>query len=144
MRLASIRRFVAGLGWAIAATTTALLPGLGPMLDHHYAGRQPGHSHIHVGVLLPDHLHGHEVSHDHDHDHHKASATGDEEDPGGYLAIASYSGAATVHAYVAGSASQIELSFPDPNGIPHAYCSRQDGALCQQSFVAPPTQPPKA
>ena len=81
MRLASIRRFAAGLGWAAAAATIALLPGVGPMLHHHYAGRQPGHDHVYMGALFPDHLHDHEVSHDHD--HHKASTTEDEEDRGG-------------------------------------------------------------
>ncbi len=111
------------------------------MLDHHYAGRQPGHGHVYMGALFPDHLHDHEVSHDHS--HHEASATGGEEDRGGLLVIASYSGAVNGHACVSGSASQSALSFPDPDETPHSYYSGQDGVLLQQSFVAPPTQPPR-
>ena len=88
MRLASIRRFVAGLGWAAAATTIA---------------------------------------------------TGDEdEDRSGLLVIAAYSSASTGHAYVFGSASQTELSFPDPDETPHSYYSGQGGALRQQNIVTPP------
>ena len=112
------------------------------MLDHHYAGRQPGHSHVHVGALLPDHLHDHEVSHHYDHT--KASSAQDEEDRGGFLVIASYSGVVFGHAYVSGSASQTELSSPDPDGTPHSYYSGQDGALRPQNIVAPPTAPPRA
>ena len=141
MRLASIRHLVVGLGWLAAAATVALLPGLGPMLDHHYAGRQPGHDHVHVGALVPDHLHGHEISHDHDHSRH--SADGDEEGRGRLLVIAAYNGAVAGHAYVSGSASQTELSLPDPEGSPHSHYSGQDGVLRQQSFVVPPTRPPR-
>lgn len=127
----------------VAAATVALLPGLGPLLDHHYAGRQPGHDHVHMGALFPDHLHDHEVSHDHDHDHHIRSSTQDEEDRGGPVVIASYSGAVLGHAYVSGSASQTELRSPDPDGSPHSYYSGQDGALRQQNTVTPPTEPPR-
>ena len=143
MRISTIRRLVAGTGWAAAAAMVALLPGLGPMLDHHYAGRQPGHGHVHVGALLPDHVHGHDLSHDHDHSNASHVAE-DEGDRGGFLVIATYSGAVLGHAYVSGSASQTALSFPDPDESPHSYYSGQDGALRQQSFVTPPTEPPRA
>jgi hypothetical protein len=111
------------------------------MLDQHYAGRQPGHDHVYMGALFPDHLHGHEVSHDND--HHKASTTGDEEDRSGLLVIAAYSGAVYGHAYVSGSTSQSELSLPEPDETPHSYYLGQDGALRQQNIVTPPTEPPR-
>ena len=142
MTLSAVRRLVAGTGWVGAAVTVALLPTIGPMLDHHYAGRQPGHDHVHIGALFPDHPHGHDVSHDHD--HHMASPSGGDEDRGGPIVIASYSGAVHGHAYVSGTASQTELSFPDPDGNPRSYYSRQDGALRQQNIVTPPTEPPRA
>ena len=140
MRLSSIRRLVAAIAWAAAAAAVALLPGIGPMLDHHYAGRQPGHSHLHVGALFPDHPHSHEVHHDHHHP--EAAAPGGEEDRGGLVVLASYSGAVVGHAHISNSASQTELSFPDPDETPYSY-AEQDAALRQQSFVIPPTQPPQ-
>ena len=140
MRLSAIRRLVAGTGLAAAAVTVALLPGIGPMLDHHYAGRQPGHSHLHVGALFPDHPHGYEVHHDHQHS--EAAASGGEKGRGGLVVLASYSGAVVGHAHIYNSASQTELSFPDPGETPYSF-PEQDAALHQQSFVVPPTQPPQ-
>ena len=110
------------------------------MLDHHYAGRQPGHDHIHAGALFPDHLHGHEVSHTHGHPH--SSVEEQRDGPGVVVVIASHSGAVPGYAYVSGSASQTELSFPDSGETPHYYMG-EDGALRQQSFITPPTQPPR-
>ena len=120
----------------MAAATIALLPGIGPMLDHHYAGRQPGHSH--VGDMFPDHLHSHEIAYD------QLSAVSAEDDgeTGSMVVIAAYSGAAAAHAYVMGSASRFELSFPDPDEAHYPY-TEHDGVLRQQSFVTPPTQPPR-
>ena len=136
MRISSVRRFAAATAWAAAAATIALLPGIGPMLDHHYAGRQPGHSH--VGAMYPDHLHSHEIAYD----QLNAVSADDDGEPGGMVVIAAYSGAAAAHAYVMGSASRIDLSFPDPDETQYPntdhYC-----ALRQQSFVTPPTQPPR-
>ena len=136
MRLSSVRRFAAAIAWAAAVATIALLPGIGPMLDHHYAGRQPGHSH--VGAMFPDHLHSHEIAYD---QLNSVSPESDEE-PGSMVVIAAYSGAAAAHAYVMGSASRIELSFPDPDEAQYPHTGH-DGVLRQQSFVTPPTQPPR-
>ena len=136
MRLSSVRRFAAAIAWAAAAATIALLPGIGPMLDHHYAGRQPGHSH--VGAMFPDHLHSHEMAYD----LLSAVSAEDDEETGSMVVIAAYSGAAAAHAYVMGSASRIEPSFPDPDEAHYPY-TEHDGVLRQQSFVTPPTQPPR-
>ena len=136
MRLSSVRRLAAAIAWAAAAATIALLPGIGPMLDHHYAGRQPGHSH--VGAMFPDHLHSHEIAYD----QLNSVSPESEEEPGSMVVIAAYSGAVAANAYVTGSASQSELSFCDPDEA-HYPSTEHDGVLRQQSFVTPPTQPPR-
>lgn len=41
------------------------LSSLGPMLDHHFAERHPGHRHLYLGAALPGHSHGYERSHVH-------------------------------------------------------------------------------
>ena len=136
MRLSSVRRFAAAVAWAAAAATIALLPGIGPMLDHHYAGRQPGHSH--VGAMFPDHLHSHEIAYD----QLNAVSADDDGEPGGMVVIAAYSGAMAAQAYVTGSASRTDLSFPDPDETQYPNTDHYR-ALRQQAFVTPHTQPPQ-
>ena len=58
MRLNLMRIWVAELRVAVA------LPALGPLLDHHFAERQPGH--LHVGPLYY-HTHTYDSQHGHYH-----------------------------------------------------------------------------
>jgi hypothetical protein len=44
-----------------------LLPIYGPAVDHHFAERIPGHAHVYLGEVLPDHTHPYEAEHDHAH-----------------------------------------------------------------------------
>ncbi len=41
------------------------LTSLGPVLDHHFAERQPSHAHIYLGAQLPDHQHPFQMAHAH-------------------------------------------------------------------------------
>ena len=41
------------------------LSSLGPVIDHHFAERHPGHQHLYLGTALPDHSHSYERSHAH-------------------------------------------------------------------------------
>ena len=43
-----------------------LLLSFGPMLDHHFAERHPGHQHIYLGSASADHSHTFERFHGHD------------------------------------------------------------------------------
>ena len=51
---------------ALALLTALLLPLLGPLADHHFAERQPGHLHIYLGGVPIQHLHDHQAFHIHD------------------------------------------------------------------------------
>ena len=51
---------------ALALLTALLLPLLGPLADHHFAERQPGHLHIYLAGVPIQHLHDHEALHTHD------------------------------------------------------------------------------
>lgn len=42
------------------------LLSLGPMLDHHFAERHPGHRHFYLGSADSSHPHGYQESHVHD------------------------------------------------------------------------------
>ena len=41
------------------------LLSLGPLVDHHFAERHPGHQHFYLGSADPAHSHGYEDSHGH-------------------------------------------------------------------------------
>jgi hypothetical protein len=48
---------------ALLAVVALALTSLGPMLDHHFAERHPGHQHLYLGSASPDHSHAYEHSH---------------------------------------------------------------------------------
>ena len=49
---------------ALLLTATVVLPALGPLMDHHYAERQPGHAHLRPAG---EHDHGYDSLHIHTH-----------------------------------------------------------------------------
>ena len=51
---------------ALALLSALLLPLLGPLADHHFAERQPGHLHIYMAGVPIQHLHDHQAFHSHD------------------------------------------------------------------------------
>ena len=143
-----MRRAAGWLIWVSVAAAVALLPAMGPLLDHHYAGRQLGHGHLYLGVVLYDHVHGHEVSHTHSgggvHIHTGAGHGGHSHgSQTGVVFFASHRGAVQGHAYVPASALSVDLSFPEPAESLSLLLPRE-GVLSQQNFVTPPTQPPRA
>ncbi|NQW16888.1 MAG: hypothetical protein HQ478_05315 [Chloroflexi bacterium] len=50
-------------GWV--AVLALLLPVIGPMIDHHYAERLPGHGHVYFGSVELTHEHDLSASHSH-------------------------------------------------------------------------------
>ncbi len=125
-----------GVAWLAVAAAVALLPGVGPLLDHHYAGRQPGHGHLYLGAVLYDHVHGPEVAHTHSYgrahihvdDGHAGHSHGG---PAGVAFFAPHDGASQGHAYVPASASSVDLTFPEPAELLLRLLARE-GALSQQ------------
>lgn len=65
---------VSGLGAWAQFTLSALalivvfslaLSWMGPMLDHHFTERHPGHLHIYLATVSPDHSHDYKAFHSH-------------------------------------------------------------------------------
>ena len=56
-------------GWWLTAIAMAVLvlPSIGPLLDHHYVERLPGHAHTYPGDVLPAQVHSYEVPGHRDH-----------------------------------------------------------------------------
>lgn len=63
---ALLRRKVVLTVTALALLTALLVPLLGPLVDHHFAERQPGHMHLYLTGVPIKHLHHHEAFHSHD------------------------------------------------------------------------------
>ena len=51
---------------ALALLAALLLPLLGPLVDHHFAERQPAHLHVYLAGVPIQHLHDHEAFHPHE------------------------------------------------------------------------------
>ncbi len=50
----------------MAILSALLVPLFGPLVDHHFAERQPGHVHLYLTGVPTQHLHFHEAHHSHD------------------------------------------------------------------------------
>lgn len=50
---------------ALLVVSALALSALGPMLDHHFAERHPGHLHLYLGSAGPDHSHSYQDNHSH-------------------------------------------------------------------------------
>ena len=50
---------------ALIVVFSLALSWMGPMLDHHFAERHPGHQHIYLGTVSPDHSHDYKAFHSH-------------------------------------------------------------------------------
>ena len=61
---------------AVLVTGALLLPAVGPLLDHHYAERVPGHLHFYFAGVSADHTHPYEVAHRHGHEGAYIDASG--------------------------------------------------------------------
>lgn len=53
------------LGFATLALQAFLMPLLGPLFDHHFFERMPGHDHLYLGMVAPEHVHLFETQHSH-------------------------------------------------------------------------------
>ena len=59
-----LRQFL-GQALALLMVAALALSSLGPMIDHHYAERHPGHGHLFFGAADVSHSHDFDGSHDH-------------------------------------------------------------------------------
>ena len=71
MRIVPLRRTLSKIACqaiAVAAMVALFLSGIGPLVDHHFAERLPGHAHIYLGSQATDHHHTYQAAHSHSHD----------------------------------------------------------------------------
>ena len=121
---------------AVLSVAALLLSALGPMMDHHFAERHPGHSHWYLGVADGDHSHPFEHYHIH-YDAMYAPAPGD----GNVVFFAPYDGMGHAQADVAGPSGT-----PMPRFDSDGPLLRRNGgaaAVLREVTVAPLRQPPR-
>ena len=126
----------------VAALAALFLPLLGPLMDHHFAERQPGHAHIYLDGAAHEHLHSYET-----YDHHLTSMAGgkDEAEQAGTVVILTDthglgSGPAGTPAYLRATADLILQHEGDTNRF--AFSGRS--VFLTDAALPTPKQPPRA
>lgn len=122
---------------ALLAVGVLMLPSLGPLLDHHFAERQPGHSHWYRGAAGPEH------SHPFEHFHIHYDAMYDADNSGGIAFFTRNDGAghSCADLVAPGPAPRLRL---DDGGDPLLRYGGDDGGVRRGVTVAPDRRPPRA
>jgi hypothetical protein len=110
---------------------TLLLPAAGPLVDHHFAERQPGH--LHIGMAgYRAHDHGYEHAHGHS-----------QADGSGYpVVLYSYDGATVAIPAVARADTAMELFLDfEPGSI--FTLPLPPEARVKHIYISPPGKPPQ-
>lgn len=138
------RRAADAARWLLTAVALVALalPLFGPVLDHHFAERQPHHVHVYLGGPVPDHLHPYETSghlhHGHagNHAHHHPAQND------GILFLTDHEGIGHGLAAVVSSLGQDTPLFPGPNAVVRSGIS-SDGPAPRDALVLLPKKPPR-
>ena len=127
--------------WLTAfAAAVLVLPNIGPLLDHHYVERLPGHAHSYPGDVLPAHVHSYEVP---DHPNHAASSPGMLLQTGDVLQMARDTGAAYAPGDAATKLYRANAIFAGlvRSDLLALLLRRHFGP--EDPFIAPPWTPPR-
>jgi hypothetical protein len=109
-----------------------VVPTAGPLVDHHFADRQPGHNHL---LLVSDHLHAVDGQHSH-------LLTGDTEDGEGSVTLYNYdSGLAVGQNAPSDATSLLAVLQYGPTSV-LILPSHPMAALTGQN-IPPPAKPPR-
>jgi hypothetical protein len=127
-----ITRLLAGLS-IITSLAGLLAPAVGPLMDHHFAERQPAHQHL---GLVPDHIHDYGANHAHRHAGPDGAGGGN----GTALYNAEGGPAGSIVAFTTDKAMQAFLLF-EPTSTVSLPASLD--RLARQAFTPPPDRPPR-
>jgi hypothetical protein len=151
MQALNVGHFLTSLARASALVLVLyalFLPFYGPLLEHHFAERQPDHEHLYLGRLVPDHVHPYQVPHS-EFQSDEAESTGSQDffkggyDPDGIVFLTSFNGLGQGFAQLAVPCIRLSLDFPSLDetrstlGIPAVY------KVLQDAYIALPKKPPR-
>ena len=137
------------MGLFILATVYALvLSVFGPVLDHHYAERQPDHRHIYIGDVVSDHIHPYEVPHTSFHIQGSGRGTSTEAWSSVHnldqaLFLTSYTGMNQVITQLIAPLGHLLLNYSSKEDYRLAFNTFEDSTFFQSAFNAPPKKPPR-
>ncbi len=134
--MAFLLKDIAVQSLALLAVALLLVSAFGPMVDHHFAERHPGHGHFYLGAADPVHTHPFEHSHIH-YDELYAPAPGDE----GIVYFAPHDGSGHAPADVASTVIPSSPVF-DETGDPSLLSGDYGLPVLRGAFVDPPHRPP--
>ena len=122
------------------------LSWMGPMIDHHFAERHPGHQHIYLGAANPEHSHDYRPFHSHN--GLSALLMAAERTPPNtsddILFVVPASGSAHSVADITIPASTQSISFGVAGGTGLLGHHLRREAAPPGASIAPPTLPPRA
>ena len=129
--------YILFLGVAVGAL---FLPAFGPLLDHHFAERQPGHTHVFLGPHSPTHLHFFEVIRGHSHPLDQERSA-----PGDIVYLTSYRGIGQdlPQFPVTTSGGSSIVFFPEAEDDPSLSGNSRLVSFLKESVVAPEKKPPR-
>ena len=126
---------------ALLLVIALLASALGPMLDHHFAERHPGHGHLYLGAVSPGHSHPFQHSHIH---YDAMYAPSPAKTAGGDVVFfAPNDGMGHAPADLTAPAVMPTLRF-DGGEAPLLRNGADGGAVLRGITVPPPRRPPKA
>jgi hypothetical protein len=133
----------------VAAVSALFMPFFGPMLDHHFAERQPSHGHIFFGPADAEHVHFYEAAHTHFHAHDLPAipaGNGSESNklPNEVVYLTSPDGVGQSSPSFTVTSLYIDLVFPDQGDSRFLLSLAGQDDLPSEIFIPPPERPPRA
>lgn len=124
------------------------LPFYGPLLDHHFAERQPDHQHLYLGRSVPGHAHPYTLPHTHAHLNEAGSAESPDlpktgHDPDGIVFLTSHDGVGQGFDQLAVPSIRLSLDFPSPDNTRPPLGTTADDKILQDAYIALPKKPPR-
>lgn len=125
-----------------------LLSFCGPIFDHHFAEREPGHEHIYLGHISPKHIHLYEVLHAHPKTHPNAAPHTDgspstDVTSDGIVFLAAHDAMDEVSAQLTVPPAHVALDFPGLAEHRYVFVVPGDDVFPQSAFTAPAKIPPR-
>ena len=131
---------------SLLVVVSLALSWMGPMLDHHFAERHPGHQHIYLSGANPEHSHDFQPFHSHSGPGSLLLAAEDTpaNTPDGILFVVPASGSAHSVADITMPASGQSIGFGVAGGTGLLGHHLRRETAPPGASIAPPTLPPRA
>ena len=131
-------RFVVAVAFLALA-----LPSVGPLLDHHFAERQPNHVHVYFGERIVEHVHPYGLVHSHHPDipNSPATRTGNAD---GIVYLTSGDAVGPGFLFLTVVSINTDLVFPDSGDSPLLLSLADQDHPLTEFFLSVPKRPPRA